>query len=358
MAILGLMLVCILIAVAFVSPDWLAALKGLVVPVVKDYPDWVLQKYESFRERPVWVELAVVFTVMGGIAADYFCYVSFIREKKWGRAHMRLASREELEVIASDPKHIARVWVRAAMIDTVLSMVMVTAIAGAFAVLGAVVLQSQQLVPEKDTDLLFHQSQFLTTLRPWLAPLYWTAVFFSFFGNVYGGPEMVVRICYEFFRSVGRERDPSSSTGFRMAAICYTLFGGLAILWIKPWFPDMRLVDIITFPAIYAGVGMCGLYCFINAWADWKFLPQPLRMSKWLALLSILAGILFVTIGAKAMIDSRNPWHLVVLPVWIAGSLLAASVTSAKLFSSVKLGNAKQMLGSSQEDLPPRDRKR
>jgi len=48
------------------------------------------------------------------------------------------------------------------MIDTVLSIVMVIVIATSFCVLSSIILLPQQLVPAKDSELLLHQSQFLT----------------------------------------------------------------------------------------------------------------------------------------------------------------------------------------------------
>jgi len=323
MLILGSMLVCILVAVVYVQPDWLKVVRGLLFPQVLDYPAWVTEKYESFRNRSVWLELAVAASVIGGSAFDYLCYASFLREKRWGRADMGIAGQDEIDQIAQDHRHPARLWVRAALIDTVLSMVMIVLIAGSFSILGAKILQPQLLVPAKDGELLSHQGQFLTSLSPMLLPLYQLAVFLAFFGNVYGGPEMASRVSYEFFQSVPRGWEWLSKKRIRWIAIVWTLFGGLAVVWLKRGFPDTRLVDVITFPAIYTGILMCGLFCLINPWADWRFLPEGLRLNGGLLLLNVVAGMIFCIIGVKAMWD-QSWWHAVILPGWILGSLFLA----------------------------------
>jgi len=320
-SILGLMLACIFIAVIYVGPDWLQVLHGSFVPQLPEYPPEILKKYPNFADRPVWIELTVAAAVIGGAAADYLGYASFLREKNWGRSNMTLARRDELQEIALDDKHPARVWVKAALIDTVLSMVMIVVIAVSFSILASVILQPQQLVPEKDEELLLHQSQFLTELSPVLEPLYYIAVFLAFFGNVYGGPEMSARICGDYFRSLPRVWSWLTEGRIHWLTIIWVLFGGVAIVWIKRPFPDVPLIAIVTFPAIYAGILMCGVFCIANIWADWRFLPPALRMNRALVALSLIAAAIFTFIAVKAMWKDTW-WHFVILPVMLGVSML------------------------------------
>lgn len=324
MIILGLMFVGTFIAVLYVRPDWIGVVQGLLVPQLPDYPSWVLENYESFRDREEWLELTVAASVTGGVAGDYLCYTSFLREKNWGRSNMGVADKSEIELIGQDVSHPARLWVRAALVDTVLSMAMIVLIAGCFSILGAVILQEQQLVPEKDEQLLELQGQFLTSLSPLLLPLYQLAVFLAFFGNVYGGPEIVSRVSYEYFRSRGWQW--ISQKNIRTFAIVWTLLGSLAVVWMKRAFPDTRLVDIITFPAIYAGMIMCVFYCLVNPWSDRSFLPAGLRMNRGLVFLNLIAAAIFSLIAIRAMwIDTW--WHFVLLPGWICGAMVIAHIT-------------------------------
>ena len=325
MMILGVMLVCILVAVFYVQPPWWQVLKGLLLPQIPEYPGWVLDKYhENFSGRSQWLELTVAISVIGGAAGDYIFYVSMLREKQWGRSSMGIAGDEELTVIDKDPHHVVRIWVRAAMIDTVLSMMMVIVIATSFCVLSSIILLPQQIVPAKDSELLLHQSQFLTQLSPALLPVYQLAVFLAFFGNVYGGPEMASGVFNEYSRVVPGIQRRWSANRIRWFAIVWTLFGGLAIVWITRALPGVGLVEVATFPAIYASILLCGFYCFANTWADRRFLPQLLRMPRFMMIFNILAGLIFAVIGVKAMWD-HTYWHFIVLPVWILASMWIAS---------------------------------
>jgi len=332
--ILSVMVVCVIVAVAYARPDWLGVLQGSLVPQMPEYPAWVLDKYEGFRSRSLWLELGVAAAVTGGGSHDYLCYVALLREKTWGRSQLGIADKPELERIAADVNHPARKWIKAARIDSTLSMILVVVIALCFAILASVVLEPQHLVPEKDHELLIHQAEFLTRLSPWLLPIYKLAVFLAFFGSVYGGPELVSRVSNEFFRSVPGDRWKFSPKAIRWFAMIWTLCGSLAVLWVKRAFPDTRIVDFVTFPVIYTGIVLCGVYCFVNPWADYKFLPTELRMHPILALLNIAAGLIYFWLGFQAIwgVTWEQPFgwniivrpHLVILPIWIMGTMAAA----------------------------------
>lgn len=322
LVILGSMLVGILIALIYVGPDWLAALKGFFVPQMLVYPDWVSQLYPSFRDRSEWVELSVYAAAIGGQSYDYLCYASFLRDKRWGRADLGIAGAEELGRIAESRKHPVRVWIRAAVIDTVLSFVMIVLIAGAFAILGTVILQPQKLIPD-GVDLLNHQAQFLTTLSPALLPLYQLSVFLAFFGSLYAGPEMGFRIYHEYLLTLTRYRDRLPTRTIRWTVILWTQVGGLTILWLSRSFPGVTLIDIMTPASLYTGVLLCGFYCLANVWVDWRFLPSALRQSGGLVALNIIGGVVFTYMGLTALWD-HSAWHALIFPVVLGGAMLLA----------------------------------
>ena len=322
LVILGSMLVAVFVALVYVGPDWWGVLKGLFLPQVLVYPDWVPQLYPSFRDRSEWVEYTVYAAAIGGQSYDYFCYASFLRDKRWGRADMGIASAEEVARIAESKKHPVRVWVRAGVIDTVLSFAMIVLIAAAFAILGAMILQPQKLVPD-GVDLLNHQAQFLTTLSPALLPLYQLAVFLAFFGSLYAGPEMGYRICNEFLLTLPRWRDRLPAGKIRWAVIFWTLGGGLSILWLSRPFPGVTLIDIITPAGLYTGVLLCGFYCLANVWVDWRFLPAPLRMPGWLVALNVIGGVIFGYMGLTALWD-HTVWHAVIFPAVLFAAMFLA----------------------------------
>ena len=340
--ILGLMLIGVFVAVFWIRPDWLSVVQGLFLPRPLEYPEWALNKLgETLRQRSPWVEIMLYAAAIGGQALDYLGYVSFLRDKNWGRSHLGTASSKELQAISAQPDHPARLWVRAAIIDSVTSFAMVLLIAVAFSILGAEILRTQQLVPN-DTELVSHQAAFLTTLSPWLKPLYNLAVFLAFFGILYGGPEVAYRVFYEFFRSVPRWQDRTDFKPLRAVTIAWCLVGGVILLWLSKRYPGVQLIDIVTPAGIYTGVLSCSFYCFANPWIDKRFLPPPLRMPKSLAVLNGIAGTLFLAAGSKALWDYGKPS----LPVFVTrewgipGQLGAFLTFGAVLLASFVLAMA------------------
>ena len=320
--ILAITLVCVLIAVAYVRPDWLAVLKGFV-PRPLEYPDWVFAELPKLRNRSEWVEILVYASAIGGQSTDYLAYLSFLRDKKWGRSHLAIAGEEEMQATAERVDHPARLWVRAALIDTVVSFTMVVLIAGCFAIMGAVLLRPEQLVPD-GVNLLNYQASFLTVLAPWLMPLYKIAVFFAFFGILYGGPELNYRIVYEYLETIPRWAGRVNAKKLRAVVVCYILLGGLAVLWVSGFFPDVDLIDIVTPAGIFTGVLSCGIYCFANVWMDRRFLPRTLRMNALLVVLNVFSGVVFVVAGLKALWDYGQLGAYVLLFAVLFAAVLAA----------------------------------
>ena len=302
MIILGLTAGCMVVATFYVRPDWFSVLKGAVLPQAMAYPDWLPEKLPQFRLRSVWVEVLVYVSAIGGTTYDYLGYTSFMRDKRWGWSHLGLASSRDLEQTAEQPHHPARIWLRAALTDTAASFFMIVLLSSCFVILGTVILQPIQQVPE-GTDLLNHQASFLTTLSPWLLPLYKLAIFLTFFGSIYGVPELAFRVVYEYLNTLPRWEGRLPVQKIRWAVIVWCMGGGLVVLWASRAFPEVQLVDIVTPAAIYTGVLTCGFYCLANPWMDRRFLPPGLRMPTPLALLNIVSGIIFVALGLKALWD-------------------------------------------------------
>lgn len=300
--ILAIMLVAVFIAVIVVRPDWWAVAIGFFWPHALQYPDWVFNIVPNLRNRSEWLEVLFYTSVIGGSVEDYLGYVSFLREKKWGRSHLGEANREQLETMAHDRRHPARVWIRAALIDTVASFVSVAFIACAFAILGVAILQPAQQVPD-GVELLTHQAAFLTELAPWLEPLYNLAVFMAFFGILIGVPEIGYRVLYEYFQSLLRFRDRMNLRRMRSASIAWVLGGGCLVLWISRINEDLELIDLATPAGIYTGILGCGFVCLVNPWMDRRFLPLELCMPWYLVWLNWAAGVLFVVSGIKALWD-------------------------------------------------------
>ena len=323
-SVLAIMLVCILISVFYVRPDWLAVLKGLVLPQALSYPEWLFEKLPNMRDRSVLIEISVYMAAIGGMGYDYLGYLAFIREKRWGRSALGTANPEELAQIAARQDHPARVWVKAALIDTIVSFSMIVLIAVCFAVLGKIILQPQQLVPN-GVDLLNYQAEFLTTLAPWLLPLYKLAIFLSFFGSLYASPEISFHIFNEYVATLKRFRGRINTKKLRWGVILWNLLGANLLLWLSSYFTELDLIDIATPPGIYAGVLLAGFYCFANLWTDFCFFPPELRMSKGLMGANVLGGVLFSVGGLWMLWDYDQTRALMVLVLLLILSMFLAS---------------------------------
>ena len=320
--ILALMVASILVAVAYVGPDWLGVAKGLL-PQALAYPDWAYSAVPEIRNRSIWVEVLVYGSVIGGVGHDYLAYVSFLRDKPWGWSHIGPASQQELESAARRPDHPARLWLRAAKVDTVTSFVMIVLIASAFSILGTVLLQPQRLVPAGQ-NMLNYQAMFLTTLASWLLPLYQLAVFLAFFGSLYGSPEIAYRVTYEYLNSVPGGGRLFPGRRLHKIVVLWAMGGGIVVLWLSRMFPSVDLLDIFTPAGIYSGVLGCGVFCLLNPWMDRRFLPTSLRIRRPLAFWNYLAGAAFLGMGLKALWDyGRAPAFLLTAALVLASIGLA-----------------------------------
>ncbi len=324
--IIGLMTLCMVIAIFYMGADWLAAFKGTIVPQAVSFPDWIYEVKPDMKNRSAWLEVLVYTGVIGGASFDYLGYVAFLRDKKWGRSHMELATKEELSEIAEEKDHSARLWVRAALIDTSCSFAMIIFLSGCFSMLGTIVLRPQHLFPN-DMNLLNYQGEFFTALAPWLLPLYKVAIFFAFLSIIYGGPELAVRVFYEYFNSLPRFRNRVPMRKIRIFVIVWCIIGGIILLWLSKAYPGVTLVEYITPASLISGVLSCGLYCLFNPWMDWKFLPTELRMNRFLVILNILAGVIFVATGLKALWDHWEFNYLI-----LGGHIVICMVLAKMIF--------------------------
>src|SRR5687768_11019081 len=114
--IVAVMLLSVIVAFVALKPDWGELLSGLFLPKAVSYPEWIA-KFAEFKTRPIWVETITYVGIIGGSAYDYLAYVSYVREKKWGRNHLKIL-----------------------LFDSVTSFVAVLIFAIVFASLGALIL--------------------------------------------------------------------------------------------------------------------------------------------------------------------------------------------------------------------------
>jgi hypothetical protein len=241
--------------------------------------------------------------IIGGSAYDYLAYVSYVREKKWGR--------DDLKII---------------LFDSITSFVAVLVFTIVFASLGALVLQPKQEIPA-GTDLLSLQAQFVTPLFPALKYVYFVGAFLAVFGTLYGTVEVAP--------AIAREILPNVRTGkLRMIAVLWVC--GVAGVFLAGSISFRVLPGLITFltPAnLFTGVLASGFVCLLVIWADLKWLPAADRMPMPFMILNGIGGVMFLALGVKGYYDFGS-----VVALWIFVGTIFAGLIAAVVINRGRKG--------------------
>lgn len=293
LAILGLKVIFILIAVFIVKPDLVAALWGAIVPHLPAYEPWVSASYPDVASRAVWLEIAVLMGAVGGGLQDYTGYVSMIREKKWGASGVTQGGPDRLP-LDQHTIDLSRKWLRAPLLDVVISFASVLLITGCFMLLGAAVLHPLKLIPT-NADLYSKQSYFLTLIHPQLVHIYKAGIFFAIFGVIYAAFEVYSRSAYEPLRAIW-SNNTWSLKRVRIWVTLYSGLGGLLLLW-----TGLKTITLASIVSPFSGVFGCGLWCLAMVWVDRKQMPKPYQMSPGLLASVVIVGVVMSMVGLYAM---------------------------------------------------------
>lgn len=343
----GVMMFCALIALVLLSPNYLELLRGLVIPTSIEYPAWFLDKfaegtpaydadfvkdYRSAAPKPIWVETSTYVGVLGGAGFDYLLYVACLREKAWGFSSREKLTRDELDSIAPELEKNLRGWLRAPMLDSLMSFVLVLFFAIVFVACGILVLAPEGTLP-LGNKLLTNQAEFFGKVHAWFVPVYLVGAVLTLAGSVYGTLEVGPLIFGEIERAFYQERSTEERRRrMRRYALIWNAVGGaFVILWSMKF--ELKPVDVIKPINLFTGVLNCGFIAMLNPWIDWKFLPRALRMPKLLMALNGVAGLAFIGLGIKSYWDygtvrSAEYGGLVALGV-LAGTLVFGWVAGA-----------------------------
>jgi Mn2+/Fe2+ NRAMP family transporter len=337
--IVGAMMFCAIIILIIYNPDWLQLLFGLV-PQPLAYPDWLTAKYPDIAKYTVWEEATRYVGVIGGAGFDYLAYTSWLRDKKWGVLPEK-ATPQQLENIAADAVHPVRKWVRAPIIDSAISFILVVAFSAVFVATGAMILGPRHLVPNED-NFLSQQSQLFTQIHQLLLPLYVVGAYLTMGGTLYGTLEIACAIGDEIARAFATEWTVQKKRRLKRFIVAWCGSIAFAVLiWlgvrqaipVKPVAeslesartsasvhtatekvaniaqdasrPKKLLLALLTPINLFTGVLSCGLICFATLWID-RFLPRQLRSPSWLIALNMFSGCVFLALGMKAYWDNEN----------------------------------------------------
>ena len=309
-AVLGLIVFCAAISVIACRPDLLAFTSGMLVPKVPDYESWVTQKYPKiFADRSPWLEVALYLSAVGGGTYDYIGYVGMVREKRWGLAGQRVATRSELETLDSQQLEHARIWTRAPLLDAIISFTGVILVTLLFATLGVLLLHTQQIIPD-NRSMLSVQEAFLTQLHPQLLWLYRGGVLLAFVGTLYGAFEVYRHTVTETaYALVPKWISPANEMTWHRATVAACYIGGMLMIWL----PQQIAGDVLsrmTFGAVFGGALLCGVWCFAMLWTDKVRLPPAMKMNRGLRYLTFIAGIAMTSLGVQSIVEFfRAPSH-------------------------------------------------
>lgn len=300
--VIGLIVVSATISVVMCQSGIAGVLCGLFIPYVPDYQPWVESKYaDTFRGRSPWLEVALYLGAVGGGTYDYLGYIGMLREKKWGLSGSNAVSREQLENLDERQVAIARIWTRAALLDTVVSFTSVVLVTLLFAGLGAMLLHTRQEIPDNET-LLTAQEAFLTELHPQLRWLYRAGVLLAFIGTLYGAFEIYRYTVVESARALlpGWTKDQHVHT-WRNLTVAYCYGGGMVMIWL-PTGISGDVLGKMTFGAVIGGATLCGLWCLAMLWVDATRLPARLRMHRGLWVMTLIAGMTMTALGVQTLL--------------------------------------------------------
>ncbi|HXJ76092.1 MAG TPA: Nramp family divalent metal transporter, partial [Candidatus Dormibacteraeota bacterium] len=239
-AIVVIMLGCVVVAVFFVHPHWLEFLRGLLVPQPLRYPSWIEPAtYPEIASRPVWVETSTYVGIIGGSGYDYLAYVSYLRDKQWGRAGAGVTTRAEWETQARDAGILeeGRRWLRVPLIDCLLSFAAVLIFTAVFVICGSEVLGPQHKVPD-GSNLLQLQAEFVTSVHPWLRYVYFAGAFLAVFGTLYGTVEVAPTILREMAHAIDPQRAVAWQARLRGWSVGWA---GVGALFLLIWFLLIQL---------------------------------------------------------------------------------------------------------------------
>ena len=325
-----LMLISVAVALFFIHPDWLEFVKGLFIPQSLHYPEWISTgSHPEIASRPVWVETTTYVGVIGGSSYDYLAYVSYLRDKQWGRAGRSITA--DSASLGPGPTPTDRLWLRAPLIDCTLSFVTVLIFTAVFLTCGAVVLGPQHKVPG-GVNLLSLQAEFVTSVHPWLKYVYFSGALLAVGGTLYGTIEVAPTVVRELAIAFDPNRAGKLARRLRFWAVAWAGFGGLLILIgsfiyhlvsFRTGTPP-GLIAMLTPANLFTGVLGCGLICLLNTWMDRRFLPPSSRMPWPLRFLGFAAGIIFLALGLKGYWDYGGRYGD--YGGWVAFSILAGTL--------------------------------
>lgn len=301
--VVAVLLICILAAAIACQPDLAALIKGMFVPTIPAYQEWIHVNYPGIAAKAPWIELVTYVGIIGGGLPAYIGYFGFLRDKQWGLFSQQAVFRHSTEAgfpeIDHSPDNLrnARSWLRAVKIDVGGSFLAIFIFSSAFMVLGAVILHQAHLVPDQ-FELLTHQESFLTTLSPYLTLLYRIGIIAAIGGTLFATFDVWTKSIFEGILPFLKNEKALSVDPTKKIIILSTSIIGISVIWLGTQVEFLsNPITIVAVPALLGGTTGCGAWCLGVAWADRRNLPSCLRMNPILFSALVVSGIILLIMG-------------------------------------------------------------
>lgn len=308
--IVAIMLFFVIIAVFVSHPDWLRLLAGILPRIPSEFAPWVAEKYPKIASRSIPLEIITYLGALGGGTYDYFGYLGLYREKKWGllgnpniaEIQEQLLTLKKGEKIPLPENQIelekAKYWLRAPLADAVSSFGSVFIFSAAFMILGAVILNPQQVIPN-DIEIMQNQLQFLTIISPILVYLYHIGIFCAFFGTMQAcSSQLYVYTLYESMIPLLRSKKWWNVNTARIIETILYSGGGILLIW-----TGISFTTAVSFGSLIGGVFGCGIWALGMIYIDKKILPKSYQMSPFLYTVVTISGIVMTAMGIVGILQ-------------------------------------------------------
>ena len=307
-----IMVVFVLVAVVVAQPNWGDVFKGLVPTIPSEYAPWVVENYPDVAARPIPLEIIVYLGALGGGTYDYIGYVGMYNEKKWGmlgnpnleqiREKLLTLNKGERAPLIETEENIknTRQWIKAPVIDALISYSAVFIFSAAFMILGNVILggDALQLIPN-DNEIMQHQATFFTMISPALLYFYQLAVWAAFFGSMQAsGTMMYAHTFHECFSPAIRWVKETNFWNLRLLVAIIYCFGGLILVW-----TGLSFTTLVSFGSLIGGVLSIGLWGLAMLYTDIKFIPKQFQMGTLGKVILGLAGTIMTLMGTVALLQ-------------------------------------------------------
>lgn len=309
--IVAIMVVFVIIASFVARPEWFEVLKGLIPTIPKTHLPWVIEKYPAIAAKPISLEIITYLGALGGGTYDYIGYIGMYREKKWGmlgnpnlkelNAKLLTLKKGETIPLSDNLEDIEKAhnWLKAPIMDNVVSFSAVLLFSAAFMILGNVILGTNglQAIPT-DKEIMQHQVAFFSMISPALVYFYKIAVWAAFFGSMQAsGTVMYAHTFYECFAPASKKVRETNYFNIRLLVALIYCVGGAILVW-----TGFSFTTLVSFGALIGGVLSVGLWGLAMVYTDNKFMPKAYQMKNITKIMVGISGVVLTFMGIVALL--------------------------------------------------------